>query len=710
MPGSYDTWKVAKSPEHFERLLHGDRRVVEATVRQLCTSILRLCKNLPHSPIIWLYLILLGSLSALFGLLIDSWVGTMMKWRRHVVHWAGDDTLFGYIVWTAWIVGLPLIATSCGHYISVFSDGSGIPRMRAIFAGVYQNPYDVLGFRTLVAKSIGTILGSASGLSVGRAGPYAHVVACIGFMMSKMSLFQRQYFGPENYSYLRAAVACGTTASFGSPLGGVLYSIEVTARYYEIKNLWEGVISASFCILVFKIVTFLKHDVLFERTTFNGFDMDWDIIAFVLLGALAGLGAGIFCKLAQLLHWTQLVILRRLNLQNPSIQRRLLHILSISLTTALITYPVKIMRLSDRAIVNEVFRDQSLSLSQWTQFSDFPTVTLFAYICLKFVISILPCGSPLSIGVFGPLFTIGAAIGRLYGETLMKYWKPSQSPATYAVVGAACFASSATQTVSTSVIFFELTGQLSHMVPLMIASVVAYFVSGVIAPSIYDILAEWAGLHAVCYDFNEHIMNQKYAENNMISVTTVFTRETTYTEALQALSTFKSEEYFPIVNDLENHQLIGCIRRFDLEVAIARFHAIHNHKIPTSTHPSVSAKILKLVSATLDFDKRRTAIVDDISLLNMPQDCGKEDSISTQNSLQFGPPFAPYTYTSVPVESYPPQVGEDVNLNRVHKLAAIYMWTQVYVVKHGRLLGVINLESSLGKLKREEVPITFGLD
>lgn len=281
------------------------------------------------------------------------------------------------------------------------------------------------------------------------------------------------------------------------------------------------------------------------------------------------------------------------------------------------------MRLSDRAIVNEVFRDQSLSLNQWTQVSEFPTVTLFVYICLKFVISILPCGSPLSIGVFGPLFTIGAAIGRLYGETLMKYWKPSQSPATYAVVGAACFASSATQTVSTSVIFFELTGQLSHMVPVMIASVVAYFVSGVIAPSIYDILAEWAGLHAVCYDFNEHIMNQKYAENNMISVTTAFTRETTYTQALQALVWYEVTQFlmtqylsccdysfriehiqvrrvfsnckwpwelpadckstlYHVLSGFDSFNFInwqGCIRRFDLEVAIARFHAIHNHQV-----------------------------------------------------------------------------------------------------------------------------------
>lgn len=222
-------------------------------------------------------------------------------------------------------------------------------------------------------------------------------------------------------------------------------------------------------------------------------------------------------------------------LTQPSYKRRIVHILSICITTGLITYPLKIMRLSDRLFVNEVFRDQPLSLPQWKQITEWPNVTLFIYICLKFATSILPCGSPLSIGVFGPLFTIGAAIGRLYGETLMKHWNPSQSPATYAVVGAACFASSATQTVSTSVIFFELTGQLSHMIPVMLACIVAYFVSGTIAPSIYDVLAEWAGLHSVCYDFNEYVLSQKLAENNMNPVNVIFTRETTYTEALQAL-------------------------------------------------------------------------------------------------------------------------------------------------------------------------------
>lgn len=81
------------------------------------------------------------------------------------------------------------------------------------------------------------------------------------------------------------------TASFGSPLGGVLFGIEVTAKYYEIKCLWEGIICSSFCILVFHIITFMKREVLFERTNFNGFDVDGELFAFVLLGVITGVSA-----------------------------------------------------------------------------------------------------------------------------------------------------------------------------------------------------------------------------------------------------------------------------------------------------------------------------------------------------------------------------------------------------------------------------------
>lgn len=42
-------------------------------------------------------------------------------------------------------------------------------------------------------------------------------------------------------------------------------------------------------------------------------------------------------------------------------------------------------------------------------------------------------------------------------------------PGGYAVVGAAAFAGSVTHTVSVGVIVFEMTGQISHLVPVMIA-------------------------------------------------------------------------------------------------------------------------------------------------------------------------------------------------------------------------------------------------
>ncbi|KAJ8576224.1 hypothetical protein ON010_g2981 [Phytophthora cinnamomi] len=506
-------------------------------------------------------------------------------------------------------------------------------------------------------------------------------MAMIGYLMGKLALFRRVNFGQENYNFIRAAVACGTTANFGAPLGGLLFSIEVTAKYYEIKCLWEGIICSSICILVFNVITFLKRDVLFERTTFAGFDMDYEIFAFVLLGVVTGIGAGIFCRLAVVLRWTQMKLFAKLGLNGPSLKRRTVHVVSICLATAILTYPLGIMRLSDRSIVNEVFRDQNLSFPQWTQISEYPQVTLFVYTLLKFMTSLLPCGAPMSVGVFGPLFTIGAAVGRLYGETLMRYWNPTQSPATYAVVGAACFAASATQTVSTAVIFFELTSQLSHMVPVMTACTVSYFVCGAISPSIYDVLAGWAGLHAVCYDLNEHVLSQKYALDYMSPVSVFFTKETTYEEAIQALAsdTHKKEEYFPICDGAETQLLI----------------------MPDAKDPNVSLRVQHLVSKILDIDKKKSAMVEDYSLV----DFQPKDATSLSSPLELGPPFHDYAFTSVPVESYPPQVSEDVNLYRVHKIAAMSSWTKVYVVRLSKLLGVINLDSSLTMLRTEEDPV-----
>jgi len=47
-------------------------------------------------------------------------------------------------------------------------------------------------------------------------------------------------------------------------------------------------------------------------------------------------------------------------------------------------------------------------------------------------------------------------------------------------------AGAVTHTISTSVIVFELTGQIHHILPVMIAVLIANMVAQKISPSIYD--------------------------------------------------------------------------------------------------------------------------------------------------------------------------------------------------------------------------------
>lgn len=97
--------------------------------------------------------------------------------------------------------------------------------------------------------------------------------------------------------------------------------------------------------------------------------------------------------------------------------------------------------------------------------------------------------------MFIPVFKIGAAFGRIVGESFF-LWFPngvrygghiSQIIAGgYAVVGAAAFSGAVTHTVSVGVIAFEMTGQITHIVPVMIAVLISNAIASLLQPSIYD--------------------------------------------------------------------------------------------------------------------------------------------------------------------------------------------------------------------------------
>ncbi|ETV85499.1 hypothetical protein, variant [Aphanomyces astaci] len=699
--GMLDTWRHASSLEEYQREMRSNRRISltdNISPPTIGRRVWNMCKSLPHSPITWTFLITLGCLSALLGSLMDYWIVMIVSLRQRMVTHLGDDSLGSYLVWIAWTVLCGVLATSCGYFISTNSDGSGIPQMKALLAG-QLNASNVLSYAALVARCVGTVLSNASGLSVGKEGPFLHMISIMADKLSGLSVFRPT---ADNFTYIRAGVACGVTAVFGSPLGGVLFSIEVTSQYYAIKNLWQSVISSSVCVLTFQIISVLKNDVLFTNTKFADFELGWELLGFLLLGVLCGILAATFVRSVQVLERLQTSIFGKLVATRALWQRRYLHVILACFVTGILTFPFHLLRWTDRQLINDMFKDIPLanlpSIAQASASLFPPHLYLLTYLALKFAVTLLPCGGlPLSCGIFTPLFTFGAVVGRLYGEVLRVLVYTGVSPAAYAVVGAACFASAATHTVSTAVIVFELTGQLSHMLPVMLSVLVAYSIGGMSSPSIYDVFAKMAGLNFVCADISASpVLAHKMAHEVMRPIPITLSLHSTYADAvavLQSVEATKHALYIPICDD--HRTLLGAVRRVDLLLVLSRLSerrranqggdARDKSKSHLKHYPALS--MLSLASRSGP-DDAADLLLHDKDLCNQ--------------TILFGPPYDVLSYTALPISTYPPQVGYFVPLANVYVLSCVYMWAQVFVVKEGKLVGLLCMDATLNTLHGDD--------
>lgn len=138
-------------------------------------------------------------------------------------------------------------------------------------------------------------------------------------------------------------------------------------------------------------------------------------------------------------------------------------------------------------------------------------------------------------------------------------------PGGYATVGAAAFSGSVTHTISVSVIVFEMTGQITHIIPIMIAVLISNAIASLLAPSIYDsiilikklpylpdLLPSSSGMYNIYVeDFMLHDI--KYIFNNM-----------TYDQLKTLLKDNRRLQSFPLVDKPESMVLLGSIQRLHL--------------------------------------------------------------------------------------------------------------------------------------------------
>jgi chloride channel 2 len=455
-----------------------------------------------------------------------------------------------YLLFILYSLVFAILSAACVHLISPHSVGSGIPEMRSILSGVIMNRF--LSLRCGIAKALGLIMAYGAALSVGKEGPLVHIASCTAYQVMRLPLFKKlrkSDFMRNNM--LAAACAAGMAATFGAPFGGVLFSIEVTATYYPIGNLWRSVFTTLFGSLLFYL---LNNPV---NTNFPPLPYDpYEYTLFILLGVICGVLGAFFN------HLVMVIVKLR---SRPYLRDwRYLLVGIVAITTATLAFPMDpLLKQPHTDVVNLLFSTNSLPTNR-------PLLSLTIFVLSKFLLTAITVVLPISCGLFTPVYAVGAGIGRLMGECVYLFFDGTVKPGGYAVVGAASLASGCTRTLSTAVILFELTGQLNYMVPVMIATVVATAVGNLFNLSIYDTFMKLRGLPylstikptAKTYNKKAQDVMRKdvhYIANDFsLKLISKILRSTTHLT-------------YPVVNDSNSMVLIGSVSRGHIELVVEEY-------------------------------------------------------------------------------------------------------------------------------------------
>jgi chloride channel 3/4/5 len=102
--------------------------------------------------------------------------------------------------------------------------GSGIPEIKTILSGFVIPNF--LDFKVLVVKAVGSTFAVATGMCLGKEGPFVHISTCAGWLVTNLFPKYREN-GRKMREMLSVACSAGLSVAFGAPIGGVLFSYEV---------------------------------------------------------------------------------------------------------------------------------------------------------------------------------------------------------------------------------------------------------------------------------------------------------------------------------------------------------------------------------------------------------------------------------------------------------------------------------------------------
>ncbi|KAG8846614.1 hypothetical protein FRB91_000657 [Serendipita sp. 411] len=411
--------------------------------------------------------------------------------------------LEGPLQWLVYVFCGVCFASTAGILVRSYAPyafHTGIPEIKAILGGYVFDEF--LTPWTLLIKSLGLALSVASGLSLGKEGPLVHVSCCLALLLSSLFPSLKQNEAQKRY-VLAAAAAAGVSVAFGSPLGAVIFGLEELDLFSHKPVIWRAFVTCAIAAVSLqyidpfgtsKLVLFQVHSKSLWR--------DFELIPWSFLAVAGGVLGSLLIKLN-----VRVAVYR----QNSLLKEwPLLEVFVVSAVTAIISYPLVFLRVQSSSLVADLFAECDPNANPFGLCDPHSTLRnvflLLLTASVKLLLTAWTFGIQVPAGIFLPSITIGATLGRaalnaptmaipldiqhMSSRTWLKVYLPrflfccwsrrhvrrSHSDDRLAGFCFFVYVFLIEFTVSLVAILFELTGALSHVLPIMISVIISKFI------------------------------------------------------------------------------------------------------------------------------------------------------------------------------------------------------------------------------------------
>ncbi len=357
--------------------------------------------------------------------------------------------------WGPFVILAPVI----GGLVVVFlvrrfapeAKGHGVPE---VMSAIFYNSGRIRPV-VVVVKSLASALSIGSGASVGREGPIIQIGSGIGSTLGQYFRLARW----QTITLVAAGAGAGIAATFNTPLGAVMFAIELMLPEVSARTFLPVVIATGAATYVgriffgiepaFTVPTGVLPDLLFSSAA-------QFLPIYVVFGMLCGVAAAFFVKV---LHWIE-DLFDEMPL-NPYVKN------IIGMTC------LGVMMYVFFLIYGRYFTDGvGYATIQSILSGDMTLAYLMAILFFaKLLATSVSLAAGASGGVFSPSLFLGATLGGCFGAVLSVVWPHlGFGPVQFAIIGMAAIVGGGTGAAMTAILMiFEMTGDYTTIVPVIIA-------------------------------------------------------------------------------------------------------------------------------------------------------------------------------------------------------------------------------------------------